>query len=227
LQLRILRAATPNFLEAIRSMTHDHSSVAVFDANGPVEVAIRSSAAMAFLALQGAVVISRFGAVAVAGALASIGVPHDRVLRYEQKLRAETLSELRNTRIEADIWKVEVRDSQDYCERIVVMGQHNEHTSVDCIVLGRGENEQHVRVWLAAAATSTAGMLGFMGFTVGRTTFWEPLLALRNKNITRKAAVAEVARRYRQWVDIFELGKTAADFSARASVTGLARPLKG
>ncbi len=45
--------------------------------------------------------------------------------------------------------------------------------------------------------------------------------------ITREAAVAEIARRYRQWTDIFELGQTAAGFSASASVTGLARPLKG
>ena len=177
---------------------------------------------MAFLALQGGVVISRFGAVA--GALSSIGVPHDRALRCGQDLRAEALGELRNTRIEADIWKVEVRDSQDDCESIVVMGRRDGHTGVGCIVLGRGENEQHVRAWL----TTAAGVPGFIGFAAGRTTSWEPLLALRNKNIIiREAAVAEVARRYRQWTDIFELGQTAAGFSASASVTGLARPLKG
>ncbi len=47
-------------------------------------------------------------------------------------------------------------------------------------------------------------MPGFIGFAVGRTTFWDPLVDYRAKKITREAAVAEIARRYREWVDIFE-----------------------
>jgi hypothetical protein len=39
---------------------------------------------------------------------------------------------------------------------------------------------------------------------VGRTSFWDPLMQLRAKEITRDAAVAEIARRYREFVDIFE-----------------------
>ena len=40
----------------------------------------------------------------------------------------------------------------------------------------------------------------------GRTTFWEPLVDVRAKKITREAAVAEVARRYEAFVGIFEKG---------------------
>ena len=47
-------------------------------------------------------------------------------------------------------------------------------------------------------------MPGFIGFAVGRTIFWDPLVAWRAKKITREAAVAEIARRYREFVDIFE-----------------------
>ena len=39
---------------------------------------------------------------------------------------------------------------------------------------------------------------------VGRTVFWEPLVAMRDKKISRNAAVAEVARRYQAFVDTFE-----------------------
>lgn len=53
---------------------------------GPV-VVLGHLAAMVFGALEGAVVIGGLGALA--GALASIGVPNDSVLRYEQDLRAE------------------------------------------------------------------------------------------------------------------------------------------
>ena len=47
-------------------------------------------------------------------------------------------------------------------------------------------------------------------FGPGGPTFWEPLDALRDGRITREAAVAEIARRYRRWVDIFERAKAAA-----------------
>ena len=53
---------------------------------GPV-VVLGHLATMVFGALQGAALVGGLGAVA--GALASIGVPNDSVLRYEQDLRAE------------------------------------------------------------------------------------------------------------------------------------------
>jgi 5-dehydro-2-deoxygluconokinase len=57
-----------------------------------------------------------------------------------------------------------------------------------------------VREWLTTAATVS----GFIGFAVGRTDFWELLVGWRAKKSTREAAVNEIARRYRQFVDIFE-----------------------
>ncbi len=57
-----------------------------FPVIGPV-VVLGHLAAMVFGALEGAVVIGGLGALA--GALATIGVPNDSVLRYEQDLRAE------------------------------------------------------------------------------------------------------------------------------------------
>jgi len=128
---------------------------------------------------------------------------YDRKSRPALMLRA--IGELQDAGVEADVWKVEGLDYQGDCERIVAMARRDGRANVGCIVLGRGENEQHVRAWLATAA----GVPGFIGFAVGRTTFWEPLVALRDKKITRVAAVTEIARRYRQWVVVFELAKAA------------------
>lgn len=129
---------------------------------------------------------------------------YDRKLRPALMLRA--ISELQDAGVEADVWKVEGLDSQGDCERIVAMARRDGRANVGCIVLGRGEKEQHVRDWLATAA----GVPGFIGFAVGRTTFWEPLIDLRDGQIDRAAAVAEIARRYRSWVDVFEKAKAAA-----------------
>jgi myo-inositol catabolism protein IolC len=67
-------------------------------------------------------------------------------------------------------------------------------------VLGRGEDDQQVREWLSTAST----VPGFIGFAVGRTSFWNPLVAWRAKKITREETVNEIARRYQEFVDIFE-----------------------
>jgi 5-dehydro-2-deoxygluconokinase len=71
---------------------------------------------------------------------------------------------------------------------------------VSCIVLGRGENEAKVDEWLSIAAT----VPGFVGFAVGRTDFWQPVVDWRAHKITRDRAIIEIARHYREFADIFE-----------------------
>ena len=75
-----------------------------------------------------------------------------------------------------------------------------------CIVLGRGEDYGKVRQSLATASH----IPGFVGFAVGRTVFWDPLMDFRAKRITRDAAVANIARRFSDFVDVFQLGKIRA-----------------
>ena len=68
---------------------------------------------------------------------------YDRKVRPALMLRA--ISELQDAGVEADVWKVEGLDSHGDCERIVAMARRDGRANVGCIVLGRGENEQHVR----------------------------------------------------------------------------------
>src|SRR5882724_3765986 len=121
-------------------------------------------------------------------------------LELRPRLMAETISELQNEQVEADVWKIEGLDRREDCEKIVAVARRGKRDAVGCIILGRGENDQKVRDWLSTAA----GVEGFIGFAVGRTSFWNPLVDWRAKKITREAAVAEIARRYQEFVDIFE-----------------------
>ena len=73
-------------------------------------------------------------------------------------------------------------------------------TDVGCILLGRGEDERKVIEWLSTAAS----VPGFIGFAVGRTSLWEPLVGWRDERLSVAEATAEIARRYAKWVDIFE-----------------------
>jgi 5-dehydro-2-deoxygluconokinase len=129
---------------------------------------------------------------------------YDRQMR--PRLMLQAIHEIQDAQVEPDVWKIEGLDRRDDCERIVATARRGGRDKVGCIVLGRGEDDEKVRQWLATAAT----VAGYIGFAVGRTSFWEPLVRLRAKEKTRAAAVTEIARRYREFVDVFQLKTRAA-----------------
>jgi len=123
---------------------------------------------------------------------------YDRELR--PGLMVEAIRQLQDSGVEPDVWKIEGVDRREDCERVVAAARRNGRDKIGCIVLGRGEDDEKVREWLAVAAS----VPGFIGFAVGRTSFWEPLMNWREKKATRGQAVADIARRYQEWVAIFE-----------------------
>jgi myo-inositol catabolism protein IolC len=132
-------------------------------------------------------------------------------LELRPRLMIEAIQELQDRGVEPDIWKLEGLDRREDCERIVAAARAGLRHTVGCIVLGRGEDDRKVREWLSVAAT----VPGYIGFAIGRTVFWDPLVAWRSKQATREETVAEIARRYREFVDLFE--RKDANLSAAAS----------
>jgi 5-dehydro-2-deoxygluconokinase len=126
-------------------------------------------------------------------------------LELRPQLMVEAIEQLQDAQIEADVWKIEGLDRREDCEKIVSAARRGGRDKVGCIILGRGEDDQKVREWL----TTAASVPGFIGFAVGRTTFWDPLVNWLAKKLTREAAVAEIARRYREFADIFEKGRSS------------------
>lgn len=121
-------------------------------------------------------------------------------LQLRPQLMVQAIEELQDAGVEPDVWKIEGLDRREDCEKIVAAARREGRYRVGCIILGRGEDDQKVHQWLNVAATVS----GFIGFAVGRTSFWDPLVAWRAKKITREDAVAEIMRRYRQFVATFE-----------------------
>jgi myo-inositol catabolism protein IolC len=126
-------------------------------------------------------------------------------LEIRPGLMVRTIHQLQDAGVEADVWKIEGLDHREDCVKMVAAARRGGRDKVSCIILGRGEDDKKVREWLAIAAP----VPGFIGFAVGRTTFWDPLVDWRGKKITREAAVAEIARRYKEWVGIFEKARPA------------------
>jgi myo-inositol catabolism protein IolC len=121
-------------------------------------------------------------------------------LELRPGLMVQAIQQFQDAGVEADVWKIEGLDRREECEKIVATARRGGRDKVGCIILGRGEDDKKVHDWL----TTAAGVPGFIGFAVGRTTFWDPLVSWRAGKTTREEAVAEIARRYREFVDIFE-----------------------
>jgi myo-inositol catabolism protein IolC len=134
---------------------------------------------------------------------------YDREVR--PRLMVQAIQQLQDAGVEPDLWKIEGLDRREDCEKIVAAARRDGRDKVGCIVLGRGEDDSKVGEWLATAAP----VPGFIGFAVGRTVFWDPLVDWRDKKITREAAVNEISRRYREFVRIFEKARTSPRMEER------------
>ncbi len=127
-------------------------------------------------------------------------------LEMRPRLMVEAIRQLQESGVEPDVWKIEGLDRREDCEKIVEVARRDGRDKVGCIILGRGENDAKVREWLSIAAA----VPGFVGFAVGRTDFWDPLIAWRDGKETRDEAVAQIAARYREFVDLFESARARA-----------------
>jgi 5-dehydro-2-deoxygluconokinase len=125
-------------------------------------------------------------------------------LEIRPGLMVQAIHELQEMGVEADVWKIEGIERREDCQKIVAVARRAGRDNVSCIILGRGEDDQKVRQWL----TTAASVSGFIGFAVGRTTFWEPLVNYRAQRITRDKAVTQIAASYRAWVEVFENAKS-------------------
>ncbi len=124
-------------------------------------------------------------------------VAYDKELRPSLMMGA--IKELQNAAVEPDVWKIEGLDNREDCVKIAEVVHRDDRSDVGCILLGRGSNAEKVVDWLRTAAS----VPGFIGFAVGRTSFWDPLVALRDGKMSQQEAVEDIADRYMNWVQVF------------------------
>jgi myo-inositol catabolism protein IolC len=118
-------------------------------------------------------------------------------------LMIAAIKELQRAGVEPDVWKVEGLDRRADCEAVVAAARRDGRNRVGCIVLGRGADEAGVLSWLGVAAA----VPGFIDFAIGRTSFWDPLVGVRDGTLSRDAAVARIADRYAEWIQAFKAAR--------------------
>jgi myo-inositol catabolism protein IolC len=59
--------------------------------------------------------------------------------------------------------------------------------------------------WLKTAAS----VPGFIGFAVGRTSFWQPLVDFQAKRLSKEEAATQIAHNFEDWIRLFEEARGA------------------
>ncbi|ANN65639.1 2-deoxy-5-keto-D-gluconate 6-phosphate aldolase domain-containing protein [Bordetella bronchialis] len=126
-------------------------------------------------------------------------------LRLRPTLMIEAMRALQEAGVEPDVWKIEGLDRREDCERVVRQARRGGRDRVSCIVLGRGADDDKVRAWLETAAP----VPGFIGFAVGRTSFFSAVADYVSGKSSREDAARRIATQYAAWVDIFERARDA------------------
>jgi 5-dehydro-2-deoxygluconokinase len=143
---------------------------------------------------------------ATPGQLEEVGGDVDR---YDKEVRPDlmrvAISELQETGVEPDVWKIEGLDRREDCMAVANQCMIGGRDSVKCVVLGRGADDAAVEGWLRTAS----GVPGYTGFAIGRSIWWEPLRGFVDGTTVRASATAQIAQNYQRFIKVYKDGAPA------------------
>jgi len=127
--------------------------------------------------------------------------------RYDQEIRPDLavrmIKEIQDGGADPDIWKIEGFTETVHYSNVVEQARADGRDKVAVIVLGRGADAAQVDKWLKAGAV----LDGVVGFAVGRTIFWEALVAMRDGQISREEATNKMGESYYHFYKVFTEAK--------------------
>lgn len=122
---------------------------------------------------------------------------YDREIRPELAVRM--IKEFQDAGVVVDVWKIEgLSDPLEY-QHVVSQARTGGRDGVGIVILGRGESKEMVVEWIKAGRNTP----GVIGFAVGRTIFWQPLVDLKDGKISREAAIDQIVKNYIYFFQLF------------------------
>lgn len=122
---------------------------------------------------------------------------YDREIRPELAVRM--IKEFQDAGVEVDVWKIEgLSDPLEY-QHVVTQARTGGRDGVGIVILGRGESKEMVVEWIKAGRSTP----GVIGFAVGRTIFWQPLVDLKDGKIDRNMAIDQIVKNYIYFYQLF------------------------
>jgi myo-inositol catabolism protein IolC len=120
-------------------------------------------------------------------------------LKLRPNLTVKAIEELQRTGIEPDVWKIEGMENEDSYKIASLQTRKDQRNDVGIVILGRAENIDKVEKWIKSGSK----IKGVIGFAVGRTVFWEPLIEYRNGKIEKEKAIEIICNNFLHFYRIF------------------------
>ncbi|HLC44309.1 MAG: hypothetical protein A2722_01630 [Candidatus Doudnabacteria bacterium RIFCSPHIGHO2_01_FULL_50_11] len=124
------------------------------------------------------------------------------------RLVKQTIKEIQDAGIEVDVWKIEGLEKREEYQSVVAQARAGGRERVSIVILGRHAPDRQVEHWLLAGR----GVEGVIGFAIGRTIFWDPLVAVKKASMTPADAVVAMARKYLHFYRVFTGEKEKISF---------------
>jgi len=132
--------------------------------------------------------------------LAKLGGSKEKYdLELRPQLMVESIKQIQDGGVEPAIWKLEGVEKPESAKAVVAQAQSGGRKA-GVITLGRGESKEKVQEWLKVGAK----IPGIIGFAVGRTIFWNPLVEYRAGQIDRAGTVEKIAQNYIEFVELWQ-----------------------
>lgn len=119
-------------------------------------------------------------------------------LEIRPKLMVWGMAMVQAAGVEPDLWKMEGVERAEDALAVAQQAQ-SAGRKAGVITLGRGESKEKVKEWLKVGAK----IPGVIGFAVGRTIFWDPLMAYYTGKQSREQAVEQIAQNYYEFVQLW------------------------
>lgn len=129
---------------------------------------------------------------------------YDRQERYKDLIIM--IKEMQDYKIDCEIWKIEGLYKKEQYEMVIKQIKSGNRADVGVVILGRNESKEHVIQWINAGKN----VEGIIGFAIGRTIFWEPLINYRDGKINKEECIQKIAQEYFYYYKVF-ISKTWYD----------------
>jgi 5-dehydro-2-deoxygluconokinase len=125
----------------------------------------------------------------------------DKTIRPD--LTLTMMQELQEAGIEPDVWKFEGMDRKEDYEAVVKQMRSGGRNNVSMVSLGRGISEDKIEEWINLGATID----GVIGFAVGRSIFWNPIISYHEGKMSKEQTVEEISKKFQHFYTLFTQGK--------------------
>jgi 5-dehydro-2-deoxygluconokinase len=109
------------------------------------------------------------------------------------------IKQMQENGVDPDVWKLEGMERDEDYQMAVAQARTNGRDEVGVVVLGRAAEPSVVESWLKVGAK----VPGVIGFAVGRTIFWDPLIDHEQGKINENEAAEVISKRFLHYYHVF------------------------